>query len=81
MRTINDSTGREVVDLEFDFNSDGSAFISSATYDDDASDVPANELEYLEKTYPEELRTAEQENQTCHSECLYDTWKERDGEA
>lgn len=48
-----DSGGRIVVDVEFESNGDGSAYVSSAKYDDDGSTVPENEIDYLTDAYPE----------------------------
>lgn len=70
---MKDSTGRAVCDLEFEFNSDGSAFITSATYDDDeAAPVPENELECLNDNHPEECEEASQDRSSMRAEDAYD---------
>ena len=49
MTPLFDSTGREICDLEID-GQGVDRFISKATYLDDGSDVPEEELDYVAKT-------------------------------
>lgn len=49
--TYTDSTGREIVDIEFDRNQDGSRFVLRAVYLDDGSQVPDCELDWLQSEY------------------------------
>ena len=46
MSKLRDSAGREVCDLEFDGRGKES-YLTKASYSDDGSDVPEDELDYI----------------------------------
>lgn len=48
---MRDSKGRTILEYLLDRNCDGSSFITIAWYDDDLSEVPDLELDYLDRKY------------------------------
>lgn len=48
---LTDSAGRKLVDLEFEGRGKVDTFLAKATYADDGSDVPEDELEFATKGY------------------------------
>lgn len=50
---MKDSTGREVVDVEFENDGDGSAYVVGGVYMDDGKPISEAEMDYLTGAYPE----------------------------
>lgn len=66
-KTVRDSNGRPVVDLEVDGRG-VDAFYSKGTYDDDGSPVSDDELDYLTESYPEDIQERSHQNAVCAAE-------------
>lgn len=71
VKTVRDSNGRPVVDLETD-GSGCDAFFSKGTYDDDGSEVGEDELNYLTESYPETLEEESHQSAVCAAEYAFE---------
>ncbi len=69
-----DQQGREIVDMEFEID-DGSAMLMSAVYMDDGSQVPEEQLLFIEEKYPERLEEAYQDACESQADMIYERMK------